>query len=97
LLAHRFQGSLFVAGCKSNQGKFYRRFDHIVLLSAPADVLLARIAARTNNPYGKTPRERDLILHYLTAVEPVLRASATLEIDAAKPIRQVVQQLEELT
>src|ERR1700691_1753031 len=34
---------LFVAGCKTNQGKFYAQFDHVVLLSAPADVLLARI------------------------------------------------------
>jgi thymidylate kinase len=97
LLAHHFQGSLFVAGCKSNQGKFYRRFDHIALLSAPADVLLSRIAARTNNPYGKIPRERDLILHYLKVVEPVLRASATIELDATQPIHQVVRQLEELT
>jgi thymidylate kinase len=96
LLAHHFQGSLFVAGCKSNQGKFYRHFDHIALLSAPADVLLTRIAARTNNPYGKIPRERELILHYLKVVEPVLRASATIEIDATQPIHQVVRQLEEL-
>jgi dephospho-CoA kinase len=96
LLAHRFQGSLFVAGCKSNQGKFYRHFDHIALLSAPADILLARIAARTTNPYGKTPRERNLILHYIDVVEPLLRASATIEIDATQPISQVVRQLEEL-
>ncbi|MFB7575754.1 hypothetical protein ACWEP4_45155 [Streptomyces sp. NPDC004227] len=42
-----------MAGCKTNQGRFYPLFDHIVLLSAPAEVLLARTAAQTNNPYGK--------------------------------------------
>jgi hypothetical protein len=57
----RRHGHLFVAGCKTNQGKFYSQFDHIALLSAPADVLLARIAARTGNPYGKHPGERALI------------------------------------
>jgi dephospho-CoA kinase len=96
LLAQHTQESLFVAGCKSNQGTFYGQFDHIVLLSAPADVLFARIAARTNNPYGKTPQERDSILHHLSVVEPLLRASSTVEIDASMPIADVVRELEEL-
>src|SRR3954471_2154362 len=61
LLTGQAAGSLFVAGCKSNQGEFYPLFDHIVLLSAPAEVLLARIAARTDNPYGKSPPERAMV------------------------------------
>jgi adenylate kinase family enzyme len=96
LLAGHRHGGLFVAGCKTNQGRFYPQFDHVALLSAPADVLLARIAQRTGNPYGKRPDERELILHYLETVEPRLRATATVEIDAAAPISEVVQQLEEL-
>jgi dephospho-CoA kinase len=96
LLASHEHGHLFVAGCKTNQGKFYRQFDHIALLSAPASVLLARISARNSNPYGKRPEERALILHYLAEVEPRLRATATIEIDASAPISQVVQQLEAL-
>lgn len=96
LLADHKHGYLFVAGCKTNQGKFYRQFDHIALLSAPADVLLARISARDNNSYGKRPEERALVLRYLAEVEPQLRATATIEIDASAPISQVVQQLEAL-
>lgn len=96
LLASHKHGHLFVAGCKTNQGKFYRQFDHIALLSAPADVLLARISARDNNPYGKRSEERALILRYLVEVEPRLRATATIEIDASAPISQVVQRLEAL-
>jgi hypothetical protein len=34
--------------------------DGIALLSAPVDVLLARIAARTSNPYGNTPANKPL-------------------------------------
>jgi dephospho-CoA kinase len=97
LLAGHHTGHLFVAGCKSNQGQFYPWFDHIALLSAPAEVLLARIVARTNNPYGKRPEERAAILEYLTTVEPLLRATATVEIDASAPIEAVAQQLEDLT
>lgn len=97
LLAGHHEGSLFVAGCKSNQGRFYPSFDHVVLLSAPADVLLARVAVRTNNPYGKRPEERAAILENLALVEPLLRATATVEIDATAPIDEVVRQLEELS
>jgi shikimate kinase len=97
LLARHQGGHLFVAGCKTNQGKFYPKFDHIALLSAPADVLLARIAARTSNPYGKHPGERAQILQDLTEVEPLLRATATIEIDGTAPLSQVVRQLENLT
>jgi dephospho-CoA kinase len=50
--------SLFVQGCVLNQAKFYDRFDAVVLLSAPADVILDRIAGRTTNANGKTPVER---------------------------------------
>jgi dephospho-CoA kinase len=97
LLAGHERGHLFVSGCKTNQGRFYPRFDHIALLSAPAEVLLARIAARDTNPYGKHPAERDRILRDLAEVEPRLRATATIEIDASAPVDVVAGQLEALT
>ena len=54
LLGEHDDGVLFVSGCVSNQGKFYPRFDAVVLLSAPADVILGRVAVRETNDYGKT-------------------------------------------
>ncbi len=96
LLAGHRDGHLFVAGCRTNQGRFYPSFDHVVLLSAPAGVLLARIAARTGNPYGKQPHERAEILENLAVVEPLLRATATAEIDASAPVATVVGRLEAL-
>jgi adenylate kinase family enzyme len=96
LLADQVAGALFVAGCKSNQGIFYDRFDHVVLLSAPLDVLLGRIAGRRDNPYGKRAEEREEIASYVATVEPLLRATSTLEIDASAPLERVVDRLEEL-
>jgi dephospho-CoA kinase len=90
-------GRLFVAGCKSNQGDFYPLFDHVVLLSAPAEVMLARIRERADNPYGKTPAERAEILANLELVEPLLRATATAEVDASAPVDEVVEELERLS
>ena len=96
LLRNHSSGSLFVAGCKTNQGRFYAEFDHVALLSAPLDLLFSRIADRRDNPYGKSEAEREMIRHYVEEVEPLLRASATIEIDAAAPLEDVVSQLEGL-
>jgi dephospho-CoA kinase len=96
LLDSHQDGALFVSGCKSNQGLFYPRFDHIVLLSAPADLILTRIAQRNTNPFGKTQAQRSRILADLAQVEPRLRRTATLEIDTRAPLAQVVTHLEAL-
>jgi dephospho-CoA kinase len=85
--------SLFVEGCATNQSKFYERFNAVVLLSAPADVILERVARRTTNNYGKTPLERAMILDDLANVEPLLRASCTHELDASRPLDEVVAEL----
>jgi dephospho-CoA kinase len=81
---------LFVAGCEDNQVQFHPRFDHIVLLSAPAEVLAGRLAARTGNPYGKAPGELDRIMADLRAVEPLLRRVADHEIRTTMPAGEVV-------
>ncbi len=54
LLSGHSDGALFVVGTVANQGKFYPRFDAVVLLSAPLDVILERVGTRESNPYGKT-------------------------------------------
>src|SRR5579859_931613 len=46
---------LFLSGCAENMPKFLPQFDHIVLLSAPVDVIMERLGTRTNNLYGKHP------------------------------------------
>ena len=93
LLASQEGDVLFVSGCMSNQGKFYDRFDAVVLLSAPLEVILERVANRTTNDYGKRPGELDLIRFHLETVEPLLRATCTHELDASLPLDDVVDAL----
>jgi len=85
--------TLYVSGTVSNQGRFYPSFDAVVLLSAPVDVLLARITTRTTNEYGKSAEQRALILEHVSEVEPLLRAGCTHEIDASRPLDDVVAEL----
>lgn len=88
--------TLYVSGTVSNQGRFYDRFDAVVLLSVPVEVLLDRISTRTTNEYGKSVEERELILTHLRDVEPLLRATSTHELDASRPLTDVVQRLVEI-
>jgi len=96
LLRESDGGVLFVSGCVANQGKFYPQFDAVVLLRAPADVILQRVTARDKNDFGKSDAERERILQDLATVEPLLRRGATAEIDTGAPLDEVVRELERI-
>ena len=90
LLAADDADFLFLSGCSPNQGKFYPRFDHVILLSASVDVIVERLTTRTTNPYGKRPEEVARTLQLKQTVEPLLRRGAGHEIDTSAPLDQVV-------
>ncbi|OBJ38541.1 hypothetical protein A5630_29575 [Mycolicibacterium mucogenicum] len=93
LLSQRRDAPLFVQGTVANQWRFYDRFDAVVLLTAPTDVVLDRLRLRTNNPFGKSADERARILADIAEVEPLLRQSATHEIDTTRPLPEVIDVL----
>lgn len=90
--SHR-AGRLFVGGCVANQGALYERFDAVVLLSAPLEVILARVAERAN-PFGSSPADRAKIASDLAEFEPLLRAGADAEIRTTGPIAEIVAAVE---
>lgn len=81
---------LFVAGCEENQVKFHPQFDHIILLSAPLEIMAERLATRTNNSYGKAPREFRRFLDDVETVEPLLRRVANHEVRTTASLNDVV-------
>jgi dephospho-CoA kinase len=87
---------LFLSGCAENQGKFYSMLDHVILLSAPAEVVTERIRTRTNNPYGKSPQELAAVLHHIETIEPLIRRGATDEIDTRASLEDVVKRVLEI-
>ena len=82
--------AFFLAGCSPNQGLFCPLFDQIVLLTAPADVIVERLAARTTNPYGKRPEEVARVLELQRTIEPLLRRGAGHVVDTRVPLIEVV-------
>ena len=82
---------LFFAGCSDEQGLF--DFDLKVLLAAPEAVIVERLQTRASNPYGRRKPELERFLRDLRTVEPVLRSSADLVVDATLPLAQVADRV----
>lgn len=77
----------------SGVGKSSDRFDVIVLLTAPAAVMAARLGGRDGSAYGTHPEELARSLRFRETVEPRLRAIAHAEIDTTAPLDDVVTAL----
>jgi shikimate kinase len=92
LLAERT--TIAVSGTAQNQGRFYDRFEHVIYLRVPLEVLLERVRVRTNNPYGKTAEHQADITRYVAEVEPLIRRTATLELDGLLTIPVLADRVE---
>ncbi|MHA7274548.1 AAA family ATPase [Arthrobacter sp. TMT4-20] len=88
--------SVVVSGTVENQGRFYDRFAVVVLLSAPVDVLIDRVAGRVNNPYGNSQDDQAAIRRNVLDVEPLLRNGATLELDGRRSVPDLADEIERL-
>jgi len=87
---------IVVSGASENQGRFYDSFEHVVLLSAPVEVLIERVRRRTGNPYGQSPEQQQQIRSLVIDVEPLLRRGATAELDARLSVGQLADAIESL-
>lgn len=94
LITNSQQAPLFISGCYDNQGKFYKDFDVVVLLTANLDVMLERIDQRVSSNYGKSPEERAEVLENYQNVLPLLEKSSDVIIDTThQDSEQVCKQL----
>ncbi len=96
LLARADGDMLFVSGCAANMSVFLPRFDRVVLLSAPADVIVERLAARAEGEYGTRPGDVARVLDNVETVEPLLRRIVGYEIDTSAPLEDVIAAVLEL-
>lgn len=87
------RSDVIASGTVDNQVDFYDRFGHVVLLSVPLEVAIARVSSRTNNPYGRNQIEQAEIARYTEEVEPLLRQSATVELDGRLPVAELAERV----
>lgn len=81
---------LFLSGCSPNQGRFYNRLDRRILLTAPPQTIVQRLASRTGSDFGKRPEELAATLTLIETVEPLLRRRANVVIDTTAPLNEVL-------
>lgn len=84
---------LFLSGTSPNQGRFYDQVDAIILLTAPAEVIVQQLATRATNPFGKQPDEVVRVLALQEMIEPLLQAGATHVIDTRAPLDDVLERI----
>jgi shikimate kinase len=89
-------GELFAGGTAANMGPFVRRFDVVVLLRAPREVLAARLAARPAGSYGSHPEDAVRALGLIATIEPLLRRIAHHELETDRPVEETLAALLEL-
>lgn len=82
-----------VSGAVDNQGRFYDRFDEVILLSVPESVLWDRIRSRSTNSYGRSAGERAEVAAHIRDVLPLLRATATRELDGTRDVASLAEEI----
>ena len=93
LLSGNASDELFVSGCAENMANVFDVIDMVILLSAPLDVLMDRLAARAADGYGHTAEERRKVAELVETIEPLLRQSAHFEIDTTRPVEETVSEI----
>lgn len=92
-MAEWADGILLVSGCAEEQVAFRDRFQAVVLLSAPRQLMEERIRCRAGNPFGKAGEEMRRIIADLEEVEPLLRQGCTEEICTTVPVGAVADRI----
>lgn len=93
LLSKPLAGMLFISGCAENMHRLYPLIDRIILLSAPLDVIMARLEKRSTDAYGHAAEERERIRELIATIEPLLRKTAHHEIDSSGPVGATVDSI----
>ena len=93
LLSTPEDGMLFIGGCAENMGRLFPLIDTVILLSAPVETIMERLAARSTGSYGNAAQERRKVGELIATIEPLLRASAHHEIDTRRPVSKTVDEV----
>jgi dephospho-CoA kinase len=93
LLSEHQSGTLFISGCAENMNRFSPLIEQIVLLSAPKEVIMKRLEARSPCGYGNTREERQKVSELIATIEPLLRDCADHEIDTTSTVDATVDEI----
>jgi AAA domain-containing protein len=81
---------LFVCGSGRNRDRFLPYFTKVFNLRIDDDTMRRRLEERTNNEFGKRTEELELMLRLNRSDE---KPAGAVDVDATRPLRQVVDEL----
>jgi hypothetical protein len=81
---------VFLAGMATNGHEVWHLFSRVIYLAIDEQTLRRRVASRTTNDFGKTPRELAAILELHEFAEGQHREAGATMIDATLPLERVV-------
>jgi len=81
---------LFVCGSSLNRDQFLPYFTKVFNLRIDDETMRRRLEERTNNDFGKQPEELELMLTLNRRDE---KPAGAIDVDATRPLRQVVDEL----
>jgi len=97
LLSEVTEGSLFISGCAENMSRLLPLIDLVILLSAPADTIMERLAQRPIDGYGHIEEQREKVAHLTATIEPLLRRIADREIDTTRSVQATADEVLEIS
>jgi hypothetical protein len=84
---------VFLCGVADEDRAVWHLFAKVLVLVADAPTLEQRIVTRDNNEFGKAPEELATVLGSQAGYEATYRGFGAVIIDAARPLRDVVDEV----
>lgn len=85
---------VFICGSAHDLYQYKEHFTEIFLLQYPSeDAVKTRLLSRTNNSYGKDPKELESILGYWKAYEQKYIERSATTIDCTEPLAETLRKL----
>lgn len=83
--------TIFLCGTASNEDDLWHLFDHVLFLDIDEQTLNNRIAKRTDNDYGQSPHELELIMEKYRADQAKRDRPGVVLLDATLPLDEVIK------
>lgn len=83
----------FVCGTVTDDSRLWHTFDKHFALYADEATILHRLITRPNNPFGKSPAERELVIENRPRRRELYQKLGAIPIDATQPKEAMVDEI----
>lgn len=85
---------IFICGVAANEEEYIELFDKVFTLTLDLQTMKDRIENRTNNDFGKSKHEMDMLIAWQQSTPDYYKKIDAVAIDARKPLSEVVAEIE---